>query len=143
MLSTVTSELMFELYSVPSLTYCVDSIMSFYQNNLPQHSTSFNADGLVISFNTSSTSVVPIVGGRGIMSHAKRYVIQCLIAESNRSYLHAPFADSIPWGASQASEYLLKLSQMKYSTFPTRLTPIQSNVGPHALHRNASDFLSL
>lgn len=70
--SVVTSELMFELYSVPSLTYCVDSVMSFYHNNLPSPPVPFAADGMVISFNTASTSVIPVMQGKGIMSHAKR-----------------------------------------------------------------------
>ena len=67
----VTSELMFEQYSVPSLAYCVDSLMSFYHNNEPYDSP-FLKDGLVVSFNTASTSIVPILGGKGIMSRAKR-----------------------------------------------------------------------
>ncbi|KAJ7199740.1 hypothetical protein B0H12DRAFT_1165061 [Mycena haematopus] len=91
---SLTSELLFEQYSVPSVAYCVDSIMSFYQNNGP------NADGLVLSFNTASTSVIPIISGKGILSHAKR----------------------IPWGASQSADYLLKLIQLKYTSFPTRVT---------------------
>ncbi|KAJ3562095.1 hypothetical protein NP233_g9789 [Leucocoprinus birnbaumii] len=99
----LTSELLFELYSVPEVTYCVDGIMSFYKNNKP--TKPFNADGLAISFNTASTSVIPILNGKGILSHAKR----------------------IPWGASQASEYLLKLIQLKYSSFPTRVTSLQTN----------------
>ncbi|KIY64588.1 chromatin remodeling complex subunit [Cylindrobasidium torrendii FP15055 ss-10] len=94
----LTSELMFELYSVPSLSYCVDGIMSFYKNN-------GLSDGLSISFNTASTSVIPILGGKGIMSCAKR----------------------IPWGALQASDYLLKLLQLKYPTFPSRVTPFHTN----------------
>lgn len=69
---TVTSELMFEQYSVPSLCYCVDSMMSFYHNNLPSPAVPFTSDGLVVSFNTASTSVVPVLSGKGIMSHAKR-----------------------------------------------------------------------
>jgi actin-related protein 5 len=75
----VTSELMFEQYSVPSLAYCVDGIMSFYHHTretpkptVPK--TPFTDDGLVISFNTASTSVIPILNGKGIMSHAKRFV---------------------------------------------------------------------
>ena len=68
----VTSELMFEQYSVPSLAFCVDSVMSFYHNNLPYPPFPFHGDGLVVSFNTASTSVVPILDGKGIMSHAKR-----------------------------------------------------------------------
>lgn len=70
----VTSELMFEQYSVPSLAYCVDSVMSFYHNNEPFNNSPFAKDGLVVSFNTASTSVVPILSGKGLMSHAKRYV---------------------------------------------------------------------
>jgi actin-related protein 5 len=69
----VTSELMFELYSVPSLTYAVDAVLSFYQNNLPSPpSSQYTASGLALSFNTSSTSVIPILNGKGIMSQAKR-----------------------------------------------------------------------
>ncbi|KAJ7795734.1 hypothetical protein B0H14DRAFT_2918354 [Mycena olivaceomarginata] len=95
---SLTSELLFEQYSVPSVAYCVDSVMSFYQNHGP------GVDGLVLSFNTASTSVIPILSGKGILSHAKR----------------------IPWGASQSADYLLKLIQLKYTSFPTRVTPAQS-----------------
>ncbi|EIN13328.1 actin-like ATPase domain-containing protein [Punctularia strigosozonata HHB-11173 SS5] len=101
----LTSELMFELYSVPSLAYCVDAMMSFYKNNIPSPPTPFRADGIAVSFNTASTSVIPILQGKGILSHAQR----------------------IPWGASQATDYLLKLLQLKYPTFPTRLTSSQAN----------------
>ena len=69
---SVTSELMFEQYSVPSLAFCVDSVMSFYHHNLPSPPVPFHGDGLAVSFNTASTSVVPILDGKGIMSHAKR-----------------------------------------------------------------------
>ncbi|KAI1785574.1 actin-like ATPase domain-containing protein [Ganoderma leucocontextum] len=101
----LTSELMFEQYSVPSVAFCVDSVMSFYHNNLPSPSVPFHGDGLVVSFNTASTSVVPMLDGKGLMNHAKR----------------------INWGASQATDYLLKLIQLKYPTFPTRVMPPQCN----------------
>ncbi|KAF8919432.1 actin-like ATPase domain-containing protein [Mucidula mucida] len=101
----LTTELMFEQYSVPSLSYCVDGIMSFYQNNNAGRDSPFTADGICVSFNTASTSVMPILNGKGILSHAKR----------------------IPWGAMQSSEYLLKLIQLKYPNFPTRVTSVQAN----------------
>jgi actin-related protein 5 len=63
---------MFELYSVPSLAYCVDGIMSFYENNHPPPNQAYDANGIVVSFNTASTSVTPILDGKGIMSAAKR-----------------------------------------------------------------------
>lgn len=69
----VTSELLFELYSVPSLTYCVDSIMSFYHNKLPSPPVPFTSDGIIVSFNAASSSVIPILNGKGLTSHAKRY----------------------------------------------------------------------
>ncbi|KIY51189.1 chromatin remodeling complex subunit [Fistulina hepatica ATCC 64428] len=108
---SLTSELLFEQYSVPSVAYCIDSLMSFYKNNV---STSFASDGLVLSFNTASTSVIPVLQGKGLLSHAKR----------------------IPWGASQASEYLLKLVQLKYANFPTRVTISQANW----MFRNLCEF---
>ncbi|KAG2084145.1 hypothetical protein BD769DRAFT_1539264 [Suillus cothurnatus] len=104
----LTSELMFEQYSVPSLTYCVDSVMS----------SPFSADGLVVSFNTASTSVIPILNGKGVLSHAKR----------------------IPWGTQQSTEYLLKLIQLKYSSFPTRVTSAQASWMLHNFCSFATDY---
>ena len=74
---------MFELYTVPSLVYCVDSIMSFYHNSKPIDGQ-FTGDGLVISFNTASTSVIPILNGKGVLSNAKRYIL-CVGAPRQRS----------------------------------------------------------
>jgi actin-related protein 5 len=121
-LETVTSELMFEQYSVPSLAYCVDSIMSFYHDQ-PEPKEPFTSDGLLISFNTASTSVLPILSGKGIMSHAKRCDL-CSSPDDRALTYHF----SIPWGASQSTDYLLKLIQLKYPSFPTRVTSSQSNV---------------
>lgn len=66
----VTTELLFEQYTVPSAAYCLDSMMSFYQNNLLLEES--QQDGLVFSFNTASTSIIPVLGRKGILSHAKR-----------------------------------------------------------------------
>ncbi|KAJ3482992.1 hypothetical protein NLI96_g6604 [Meripilus lineatus] len=117
----LTSELMFEQYSVPSLAYCVDSVMSFYHNNLPSQFGPFSSDGLAVSFNSASTSVIPIMDGRGIMSHAKR----------------------IPWGATQTIEYLLKLIQLKYPTFPTRVTSSQTSWMLHNFCEFSTDYPAL
>ncbi|KAI0820631.1 actin-like protein Arp5p [Trametes gibbosa] len=117
----LTSELMFEQYAVPSLAFCVDSVMSFYHNNLPSPPMPFQSDGLVVSFNTASTSVIPVLDGKGLMNHAKR----------------------IPWGASQATDYLLKLIQLKYPTFPNRVTTIQSNWMLQNFCEFATDYTAL
>ncbi len=34
----------------------------------------------------------------------------------------------INWGAMQATDYLLKLIQLKYPTFPSRVSPTTCNV---------------
>ncbi|KAF7306352.1 hypothetical protein MIND_00426400 [Mycena indigotica] len=112
---SLTSELLFEQYRAQSVTYCVDAVMSFYHNN------GLNQDGLVLSFNNASTSVIPVLGGKGILSHAKR----------------------IPWGASQSADYLLKLIQLKYNNFPTRVTPSQSQWMLHTFCEFAPDYPAL
>ncbi|KAI0770954.1 actin-like protein Arp5p [Trametes elegans] len=117
----LTSELMFEQYSVPSLAFCVDSVMSFYHNNLPSPPVPFHADGLIVSFNTASTSVVPVLDGRGLMNHAQR----------------------IPWGAMQATDYLQKLIQLKYPTFPNRVTTPQCNWMLQNFCEFATDYTAL
>ncbi|KAF8170382.1 chromatin remodeling complex subunit [Pholiota molesta] len=109
------------------LTYCIDGIMSFYQNNPPPPAQPFAANGLVVSFNTASTSfgktVRPIPAGG----------VHALTGGRGR----------IPWGAAQSSEYLLKLIQLKYPTFPTRVTNVQTNWMLHNFCEVATDFNAL
>lgn len=66
----VTSELLFEAYGVPSVAYGIDSLMSLHYNNgTPNHALT---DSLVVSFNASSTSVIPIYDGRALLGYSKR-----------------------------------------------------------------------
>lgn len=60
----VMSELLFEGYQVPAVSYAVDSLSSFYYSGAK--------DGLVISSSTVSTHVIPVLNGKGILSNAKR-----------------------------------------------------------------------
>ena len=60
----VTSELLFEMYGAPSVTYGIDSLFAFSRQRRP--------DGLSISMGNNATTVIPIVGGRGILSRSKR-----------------------------------------------------------------------
>ena len=62
--------MMFELYSVPGVTYAVDALTSFAHNQaaVPMEAR----DGLVLSFNTASTSVIPVLGGTPVYSRSKR-----------------------------------------------------------------------
>jgi len=36
--------------------------------------------------------------------------------------------DRIPWGGAQASELMLKMAQLKYPSFPTKVTLPQATV---------------
>ncbi|KAF9982103.1 Nuclear actin-protein involved in chromatin remodeling [Mortierella antarctica] len=93
------SELLFESYQIPSVTYGIDSLFSLYANG-PDRSK----DGVVMSLGHHFSHVIPVSGGKVHTEHAKR----------------------ISYGGMAASEYMLKLMQMKYPTFPTKMTTTQS-----------------
>ncbi|KAG0317555.1 Nuclear actin-protein involved in chromatin remodeling [Dissophora globulifera] len=93
------TELLFESYQVPSVTYGIDSLFSLYANG-----PSRAQDGIVISAGHHFSHVIPVSGGKVHMEHAKR----------------------ISYGGVPASEYMLKLMQMKYPTFPIKMTTTQS-----------------
>ncbi|KZS90376.1 actin-like protein Arp5p [Sistotremastrum niveocremeum HHB9708] len=114
----LTSELLFEQYTVPNVAYCLDAMMSFYWNNRPLQES--QQDGLVFSFNSASTSIIPVLGRKGILSHAKR----------------------IPWGAMQSADYLLKLVQLKYPTFSTRITTNHANWMYRTFCEFSDDYLA-
>ncbi|TIA91978.1 hypothetical protein E3P99_00835 [Wallemia hederae] len=92
------SELLFEAYSTPKVSYGVDSLYSFYNSH-------HMSDGLIINTSANTTSVVPVLDGRGIFSTCKR----------------------VSWGGIQATDLLLRLIQLKYPAFPAKVTPIQAN----------------
>jgi len=93
------SELLFETYSAPSVSYGIDALFSYRENVHTSNST-----GLVISLGNHATHVIPVIHGRGILSQAKR----------------------LQWGGIQAVEFMLKLLQLKYPNFPTKLTLLQA-----------------
>ncbi|GAA98900.1 hypothetical protein E5Q_05588 [Mixia osmundae IAM 14324] len=87
------TEIMFEAYNVPSLTYAVDSLSAFYQSGASR-------DGLVVSSGNASTQIVPVLDGHARLDHAKR----------------------VSWGGATAASHILKLTQLKYPGFPTRVS---------------------
>lgn len=124
----VSSELLFECYGVPSVAYCIDAPLAFYQNR--RDTPPQARDGLVISFNTSSTSIVPVLEGKGILSNAKRYTfVNTLQAKrTGPEYTFLARLYRLPWGGSQASDYLGKLLSLKYPTFGTKITAQHTSV---------------
>ncbi|KAI9760128.1 MAG: hypothetical protein M4579_001848 [Chaenotheca gracillima] len=90
------SEIIFECYSAPSLTYGIDSLFSYDYNN--------GNTGLVISSSHSSTHLIPVFNKKPLLSHATR----------------------LNWGGLQNAEYLLKLLQLKYPNFPGKISTVQA-----------------
>lgn len=109
----VTSELLFELYNAPSVTYGIDSMFAFSRQG--------HQNGLALSLGNYASTVIPVVGGRSIISQAKRCVSRALAMDiANKIRL--------PWGGSQAAELMLRLVQLKYPAFPTKVTLPQATV---------------
>ena len=86
-------ELLFEAYQVPKVSFGIDSLFSYYANS------SGKSSGLVIGAGNQTTSIIPVLNGKGIMSQAKR----------------------IDWGGDQLQQYLSKLLTLKYPYFPSKL----------------------
>jgi actin-related protein 5 len=85
------NEIMFECYTAPSVTYGIDSLYSYRQNQ--------GTSGLVISSSHTATHIIPILAGKPVAQSCAR----------------------LNWGGSQAQEFLLKLLRLKYPTFPGKM----------------------
>ncbi|WOO86060.1 Actin-like protein arp5 [Vanrija pseudolonga] len=92
----MTSEILFELYGAPEVSYGIDSLFAFSRHK--------KQDGLAINLGHNASTIIPVVDGKGILSRAKR----------------------IPWGGAQAADLMLKLTQLKYPSFPVKVTNSQA-----------------
>ncbi|KAI1892418.1 hypothetical protein AGOR_G00133150 [Albula goreensis] len=85
------SELLFECYRVPQLSYGVDSLYSFYHNNTKRGMTPPHT-GMVISSGYHCSHILPVINGRLDAGNCKRVNV----------------------GGSHAASYLQRLLQLKY-----------------------------
>ena len=90
------TELVFEAYNAPSLTYGIDALFSFNYNG--------GHTGMVVSSGNTATHLIPVINGKGII----------------------PMTTRLNWAGSQSTDYMLKLLQLKYSTFPSKLATWQA-----------------
>ncbi|XP_068203337.1 actin-related protein 5 [Palaemon carinicauda] len=60
------SELLFECYGIPSVTYCVDGLLSYHRNNLK------NPNGLLINIGNYTTHITPILEGYADFMNSRR-----------------------------------------------------------------------
>jgi actin-related protein 5 len=80
----VMSEILFELYGVPSVAYGVDSLFSYDFNE--------GQTGLVVSSANMSTHLIPVVNRQPLITHATR----------------------LDWGRAHCAEFLTRLLKTKY-----------------------------
>ena len=81
------TEIIFECYGAPSLSYGIDSLFSYRYNQ--------GKTGLVVSSSYSSTHVIPVYNSKAMLAQAIR----------------------LNWGGWHAAEYLLKLVRLKYKEY--------------------------
>ncbi|WFD30559.1 Nuclear actin-protein involved in chromatin remodeling [Malassezia sp. CBS 17886] len=105
------NELLFEAYQAPSVNYGLDAMFSAYANGVRE-------DGVVVSSGRATTYVVPITGGRGMLTNAKR----------------------LSWGGANATDFLHRLLQLKYPNFPQRITPYQTQAMMEELLYVSTDY---
>ncbi|XP_064546377.1 actin-related protein 5 [Drosophila montana] len=94
------SELLFECYGVPVLSYGIDALYS-WQHHQQKHK--LVADALIISFGYTTTHVIPVLANKMQLEHVRRLNV----------------------GGFHINNYLFRLMQMKY---PVHLTAISSRI---------------
>jgi actin-related protein 5 len=92
----VVTELIFEGYNAPSLVYGIDALFSFNYNG--------GRSGLVLSSGNTATHLIPVINGKGLV----------------------PLTTRLSWGGSQGTDFMLKLLQLKYPGFPSKLANWQA-----------------
>ncbi|MCQ2816325.1 MAG: hypothetical protein MJ252_03565 [archaeon] len=95
-----TSEMLFELYGVPSVCYGVDFLFSLYHNNPSFRNENKDFNSLVISSSFQYTHIASIIDGVLDMNKSKRLNI----------------------GSDQARDLLMKSLQLKYPEIKTKFT---------------------
>ncbi|KAA0716172.1 Actin-related protein 5 [Triplophysa tibetana] len=93
------SELLFECYGVPQVTYGVDSLFSFYNNNIT-HGLDPPHTGLVLSSGYHCSHVLPVISGRLDAGNCKRVNV----------------------GGGPSAAYLQRLLQLKYPAHQNAIT---------------------
>lgn len=103
------SELLFECYNVPYVAYANDALASFFDAGL--------RDGLIVSSSASNTVIMPVLDGVAHLNCTKRRVVSDAAQAARLDKIRR-----LSWGGTPAGDYMLKLLQMKYPNFPSKLT---------------------
>ncbi|XP_056130917.1 actin-related protein 5 [Lampris incognitus] len=111
------SELLFECYRVPHVSYGVDSLYSFYYNNA-QRNLQRPHTGIVLSSGYHCSQILPVVNGRLDAVNCKRVNV----------------------GGSQAATYLQRLLQLKYPGYLAAITLSRMEELLHEHSYTATDY---
>ncbi len=111
------TELLFECYGIPSLTYGIDALFSAYHSYSCHGEEMTNA--LIVSSGHQATHILPVLDGRLDSTHCKRYVP--LI------YVTTPLSHPLPvcrvnLGGMQTVGYLQRVLQLKYPDLQNFIT---------------------
>ncbi|KAE8209976.1 hypothetical protein CF327_g6097 [Tilletia walkeri] len=90
------NEMLFESYGAPSVAYGLDALFSAYANDVE--------NSLIVSSGRASTLVIPLVDRKALLGSSKR----------------------LSWGGQLATDYMLRLVQLKYPSFPLRVSQTQA-----------------
>ncbi|KAJ2593998.1 Nuclear actin-protein involved in chromatin remodeling [Coemansia sp. RSA 1722] len=94
------SELLFECYGVKRVAYGVDAAWSYYKNM-----GSFDIDGMIVASGNTASHVIPVYDARIRTEQCRR----------------------INLGGLSMDDYMLKLLQLKYPSFPMKISEWQSH----------------
>ncbi|XP_052888766.1 actin-related protein 5 [Anopheles moucheti] len=110
---SLMSELLFECYDIPGLSYGVDSLFSYYANQRPKH-------GLIIATGYHTTHVIPVMNGRIVVENIRRINI----------------------GGSNMIAFLHRCLQLKYTFHLNAITLSRSEVLLHKYGEFAYDYMA-
>ncbi|XP_049283042.1 actin-related protein 5 [Anopheles funestus] len=109
---SLMSELLFECYDIPGLSYGVDSLFSYYSNQRPKN-------GLIIATGYHTTHVVPVMNGRIVVESIRRINI----------------------GGSNMIAFLHRCLQLKYTFHINAITLSRSEVLLNKYGEFAYDYM--
>ncbi|XP_035892239.1 actin-related protein 5 [Anopheles stephensi] len=109
---SLMSELLFECYDIPGLSYGVDSLFSYYSNQRAKN-------GLIIATGYHTTHVIPVMNGRIVVENVRRINI----------------------GGSNMIAFLHRCLQLKYTFHLNAITLSRSEVLLHKYGEFAYDYI--
>lgn len=108
------SELLFTVYGATRITYVLAPLLHLYRSPPP------NGSALLIHSSSNTTTIIPLLASIPQLAHARL----------------------LPWGANQSRDFLLKLMQVKYPTFPNRLEKVMAMKLYQEMGRISKDYQS-